>query len=539
MARLHPSIEIARRTAAHHREVDVLERLVDSLHDGFAIFHSVDWHSVHDGRDQHGELDVVVVDPEGRVALLEVKAGQVEFRDRRIFKAYRSGEKDVGRQVRVQFSALLARLQAAGFHTYLSHFLVLPDLTIADSQIVAIPPERIIDARGFDEMGSRIRNGLAAGHGTHDVEALCRFFANQFEVAPDLSIVGNQVRAMSIRLSDGLATWVPRIKAPSGVIRVSATAGSGKTQLALRLLNDATDSGSRALYVCFNRSLADHMGHLATTRARVASFHELCVDHFRARHGEPDFSAPGIFERMAEAYCLEHVSDEYDLIVIDEGQDFDPRWVGAMLDQCNPEGRLYLFEDESQRLYDRDTFDISEAVEIACDDNFRSPKQVCAVINALGLASQPIRSRGPYEGDVPGFHVYAGERDLLRKTATAVESLVERGISLADVVVLSMRGLAASVLMKADRIGPYCTRRFAGTYSSDGEPVWTEGELLVDTVHRFKGQSANGVVLSELEFESLGERERRRLFVGMTRARLAVELVIGEKADSALRDLIG
>jgi len=33
----------------------------------------------------------------------------------------------------------------------------------------------------------------------------------------------------------------------------------------------------------------------------VVNYHELCVEHYRARHGEPEFSPEG-FERMAQAY---------------------------------------------------------------------------------------------------------------------------------------------------------------------------------------------------------------------------------------------
>jgi hypothetical protein len=60
----------------------------------------------------------------------------------------------------------------------------------------------------------------------------------------------------------------------------------------------------------------------------------------------------------------------------------------------------------------------------------------------------------------------------------------------------------------------------------DGTPCWTAGELLVDSIYRFKGQSASGVVLSELDFDALTDIERRKLFVGLTRAHLAVELVL-------------
>ncbi len=44
-------------------------------------------------------------------------------------------------------------------------------------------------------------------------------------------------------------------------MRVTATAGSGKTQLALAVLTTAVAAGRRPLYVCCNRPLAGHKVH--------------------------------------------------------------------------------------------------------------------------------------------------------------------------------------------------------------------------------------------------------------------------------------
>ena len=63
MASLFPAIDVARRSAANAREVDVLERLAQALPEGYEIFHSVNWHSLHQETDRHGEIDLVVLDP--------------------------------------------------------------------------------------------------------------------------------------------------------------------------------------------------------------------------------------------------------------------------------------------------------------------------------------------------------------------------------------------------------------------------------------------------------------------------------------------
>lgn len=221
-------------------------------------------------------------------------------------------------------------------------------------------------------------------------------------------------------------------------------------------------------------------------------------------------------------------------MIIDEGQDFDPAWVASLLPQLKEDGRLYLLEDEAQRLYERDGFDLDGAVAVRCNDNFRSRRAIVDVINALGLADGTVEARSPYVGEFPTFRAYDDERGLCRKTLAAVETLRGQGIPLADIVVLSARGHGRSLLLKEAKLGTLGLRRFLGRYTADGEPVWSEGDLVIESVHRFKGQSAMGVVLAEVDFEQLDEKVRRRLFVGMTRAHLALEVVVSRAAEVAL-----
>ena len=71
---------------------------------------------------------------------------------------------------------------------------------------------------------------------------------------------------------------------------------------------------------------------------------------------------------------------------------------------------------------------------------------------------------------------------------------------------------------------------FTGDYTVDGDPVWTSGELLTESIYRFKGQSAPAIVLSEIDFSEISEIERNKLFVGVTRAQIAIAIVLSESA---------
>ncbi|EKU84335.1 hypothetical protein ABIB42_004110 [Massilia sp. UYP32] len=536
MATLSPHLLPPLRTdAGLYRELEVLERLRDHLPAGFEVFHSVTLHTLHHGRDRYGEIDIVVLAPNGNLLLMEVKAGDVVLRAGGIYKLYGKRECDVARQTTVQRGAMQNRLQQAGIHPELISCLVLPDYALGDGQVSAIPRERIIDAHGYDRMIGSVCDWLAPTPREVDREALRRLLLNQFQVMPVLDVLRDQLQGTVRRLSDGLATWVPRVEAASGIVRVQATAGSGKTQLALQLLEDARAARLDALYVCYNRSLADHVRVLAPPSSEVVNYHELCVEHYRRHHGEPEFSPEG-FERMAQAYLddSDGVAARFDLLVIDEAQDFSAEWVASLGGQLRKNGRLYVLEDEAQRLYGKEGFELDEAVVIRCSDNFRTPRILCDMINALDLVRPPVRSMNPYAGEVPGIRGYACGEELLAATEAAVAALLARGFALDDIAVVCGRGRGSSQLLNRATIGPWLTRRFTGEYGRDGAQRWSEGELLVESVYRYKGQSAPAVVVTEFDLDALDDKARRMLFVALTRAQMAVELVLSPEAERCL-----
>jgi hypothetical protein len=201
--------------------------------------------------------------------------------------------------------------------------------------------------------------------------------------------------------------------------------------------------------VCYNRTLADHVRQLASPKIHVVTYHELCVDFHRRVHGEPDFT-PDTFQRMVSAYVDASAGFEpiLDLLVIDEAQDFDASWVESLCSRLKPGGQLYVLEDEAQRLYQQTGFDLDEAVTIRCNDNFRSPRAICEVINGFSLVHPPIRGLNPYQGELPTIRTYACDDELVAQTTAAVAALMARGFTLADIAVVNGRGRDRSALLR-------------------------------------------------------------------------------------------
>lgn len=545
MAALYPDIEgVHALSLGQAREFEVVRLLARELSDDFAVFHGVMWSGLEAGRQRFGEIDVIVLTPAGDMALLEVKSGSVSFTRDGVRKQYASGVKDVSMQLRFQYGGLRQRLGEEGLTPGLAQFLVLPDMRVG-AGVVAYPRERIIDRDDLLRIGRRIREALPDGALNRErFRAARRFLGNVFAVEADPTARVDWLTRSVMALSEGLATWAPRVRAPGGVSVIRATAGAGKTQLALRLFEDAQAAGQRVRYVCFNRPLADHLRrHVEAPSGSIVTFHELAIERLRAAGDAVlDFNGQDVFARAEVAFCA-HPGERqgFDVLVIDEAQDFSGAWIDALMDQRKPSGRAYVLMDESQALYRREGGSLSAAsleaaVEIHCWDNFRSPRRIVQVINAFGLTPSPVLARGPFDGDLPGFHRYSPDDDPAGMSTLegVLRQLSAESVPDEHIVLLSYAGRGRSALLAQQSLLGRPLRRFTGGYDARGRPVWSAGQLLAESVHRFKGQAAPVVVLCEVDFDRLDESVRHRLFVGMTRAQLRLEIVLSERAESAL-----
>jgi hypothetical protein len=543
MAHLCPSITSHKGAlnSGEYAELELLQTLERGLPDEYTLFHSVDWSKGIGTREQHGEIDIVIVNQAGDVLLIEVKSGDVDFTSEGIFKTYGAHVKNITRQIGLQYGALRSRLEDAGLHVHLSHFLVLPHLKVK-SETAQWPRERIVDLDEMDNIVTRIGESFGKGlPNAANHSRVVAFFENKFQIVPDVSALAGRLQHSATRMSAGLATWVPRITSSSGLFRVIGTAGSGKTQLALRLLRDADAAGNKAAYICFNRALADHISHLAPVRIPAETFHEY-AQRVVSRSGEVvDFKQVGAFDHLATRCIelLEQAEPDLDFIILDETQDMQPEWVLAMLSRLKSQGKAVLLEDPEQQLYkDRVAFDLPDAVSITSHENFRTPRALVKLINLLRLTSIEVEAMSPFDGEIPEPIIYESAEEIAPCTVHAVERCLQRGFALADIAVVSMRGRERSALQCLDKLGPWSLNRFTGKFDEGSAPIWKEGQLLIESVRRFKGQAAAAVVLTECDVAEFDLLNRRLLFVGLTRARVHLEWVISSDTARLLQEAL-
>jgi hypothetical protein len=538
------------------REIETL-RLLAGLPDDCTVIHGVHWTRIEHGCSIYGEIDFIVVAPNGRILVIEQKSGFLDETPDGLVKVYGALRKKVASQILRTIDGLKTRFAQArrgkppGTDARLSidYLLYCPDYQVRDASRAGIAAERIVDATRAGQLVALIVDVLAPTPvaGSADAATALRFFSDELSMVADVGTLIGRTDAWVTRLAGGLARSAMQLDFTPFRLRVRGTAGSGKTQLALRVLNDAADAGRSALYLCYNRPLADHVARIAAAGTTVATFHHFGDRLMRARGDDPDFAAPDLYARLEAAVLDARPGDHerHDVLIVDEGQDFTPAWRDAALRFVKDDGRAYWLEDPLQNLYGREPVALDGWVTLNADINYRSPRDIVdAIVPLLTRGASPstaallrgIEAASPLSGselDITTWHdesPQASPRSLLDVTMRAITKALSAGYKRSDIVLLTFAGRDHSKLLAQDSLGPHALRRFDGSYDLFGNPVYTDGEVLAETIYRFKGQSAPCVIFTEIDFETFDEKAVRKLFVGATRATTKLMLVMSERA---------
>lgn len=526
-------------TGAAQREIETLAQLASGLSDAYTVYHGVHWTRVNQGHALVGEIDFAIVNPAGNLLLIEQKSGFLSETPEGLAKQYDKKEKHVPAQMARSVEALRNRLNkyCTRDKPLLDSLLYCPDYQVKQPGTAGIDPARIVDAGKQEHLVHIIRALLPEDVAPMPVaEEVHRFLRNELRLVADVATLAGHARTLYTRLSGGLAEWARCIECEPFRLRVIGTAGSGKTQLALNVLQDAAAAGRRPLYVCYNRPLADHIALIAPFESTVTTYHQLCDRILRSTGQVPVFSKPGAFQ-VLESFMANYQPDatwQFDELVVDEGQDFQPVWRDNLLKLLKPAGRAWWLEDPMQNLYGRPPVELPGWVILRAQTNYRTPRDILSYLQRLVGPRQTIESGSPLDGSDVEILTYTGHADLMDKTKTAITHGLGAGFKKDMIAVVTYRGREHSIFTPLDKLGPHALKAFTGQYDLLGSPVYSEGELFIDSVHRFKGQSAPCIVFTEIDFEELDEAALRKLFVGMTRATMKLVLVVSEQATATM-----
>lgn len=550
MARVVPSDwESLEDTGPWPAEGETLKHLQQALPADLVVFHGVHWTKATRHFTVFGEIDFCVVNATGKVLAIEQKNGFLEEGPDGLEKRYSRRTKNVAQQVqrnRANLQRKFALANPAANPLDVDYLVYLPDYRVKRINAAGLDPRRIVDAADRDRLADQIAEILrddVPPDETHR-QTVLSFLQDTLEVVPDTNAFLDATAATYTRLTSGLSEWVKALEFSPFRLHVIGTAGSGKTQLALEEYRKASALGRRPAFVCFNEPLAARFRQVAPAGGLVTTFHALCraiVDptgeHHDFAHMDSASWAALAADAMARPGDAVH---RFDTLIVDEAQDMEAGWVPWLLTLVRPEGRLLWLDDPMQNIYGREQAPLGDGfVTLHASTNYRSPQAICESINALLALEQPLCCGSPNPGGDVMIHEYANEDDLIEQTARRLAALAAEGYGWGDIAIVSYCGRDKSLFRRVESLGDLRLRRFEGTYDARGQQVLCPGDIRYETVFRFKGHQAPVVLFTEIDFQKVDDRARCRLFCGMTRASLQLEMFVGPAGSAALRAYLG
>ncbi len=513
--------------------------------DDFVVFHGVTWLARNRGKAHDGETDFIVAHPRYGVLVIEVKGGGIKFdaSTGRYTSTDRYGQdhdiKDPFNQARVAKYALRDKLQESdntrGCNYSLGHAVCFPDIPVAGNLGLDAPAAIVIDSTGLRDFKQRIIEAFrfhGMGNdplGEQAVEALVGLIGRSWQIETP---IGTELESEEkiIRLLTEQQFNVLDVLGTRRRALISGCAGSGKTMLAMEKARRLAEEGYSVLLTCFNRSLESWLkSQLQHPNITVHRFLSLCAV-LSEKAGKPVSKRPSeseedFYGRFPDLLidALDALSDRFDAIIVDEGQDFSADMWAALTSLLwdEDDGTLYIFYDDNQRLYGNSTFPITDE-PFPLMQNRRNTQHIHEAVMLFYQSEAKPNCIGP-EGRPPhALKVPPGSNEK-RCVEEFITGLVTEGqVKPGDIAVLTRRGQENS------RWSP------APSY-----PAWSAtwdladcgDKVICSSIHGFKGLERPVVIACELQGVNAA-RDVELLYVAFSRAR---EYLVVVGAD----DLVG
>ncbi len=532
-------------------EQKIYHALANQLSNDYLVVHSLEFVKQTSKFKSHGdrEADFVIFSPQYGVLVVEVKGGGIEY-DKSIDQWYSIDRnqkkhkiKNPVRQAKDAKYEIKSHLKqkVGNKNLLLAHAVMFPDLeNIAPLVSPDMPIEIIGSNRNLIDIEKWVVNIFEYWAGEQPVfDALDRqgikiseqIYGKQVSIRPSLRAAIEEEIQKQIELTNQQKSILRQLKRRKEAV-IEGGAGTGKTVLALDHAQTLAEQGLRVLFLCYNQKLGNTLKtkseHIDSLHSM--SFHEFCS--WRIRQIEKS-TGRNLTEESNNNYYGEDLYDvlmpdalinsyeiapvKYDVVIIDEGQDFKPEFWFAidMLREQQDDTKLYIFQDSNQAIYTN-----NKDLPIDCEplflfDNCRNTKYIH---NSAYQYYQGTEVEAPDIEGVPVGFIIKESIDLQAKVIDkAISKLITtEGIDPQDIAVIVIGNYyeAESLLKSSTHKDLWAFKEYS--------PV---NKVLVETAKRFKGLEAKIIFLWITDSESMDEK---LLYVSISRARFRLWIVGGK-----------
>ena len=527
MAIMHPSTIIESQYV--HSEVKFFHACKEQLPDKYHVFHSVRWYTTNaNGEREDSECDFLIFNPDYGFICVEVKGGRkIEVVGDTWYLHDANGGRELKKSPYLQAEQSM-RFFKDYYETELETYypgvygyaVAFPNFMLSENITVSSPKENTIDMSDMNNLSKRItevfryfrtKKSSASSFFSPDSQ---KKFINVINKRVALAISAGaliedknreliEINRIQDTVIDLLAHY-PRAFLVGG-------AGTGKTWIAMKKALRCAQGGGDALYLCYNRTLANFVSSsLNNSHVDCYTFDSLAYTWY----GEKASYAKTIngTKIYSELFDKLGVHKTYDLVVVDEGQDFTEDWAYCVNLLLKNSGSLYVMYDESQNIFGRnfgEKFFIEEP-PFLLRYNIRNTANIYKYVQEkTGLGLDTITNQ--IEGVEPDSREFKKKSHAITHLDSIINRLVNKeGVSCNKIVLLSDRKKENSILSDITTLG--------------GVPLADEmgqNGIVYKTVQSFKGLESDVVIFLHHTYKNEPHTERKRsmLYTAWTRAR--------------------
>ena len=387
-------------------ELGTLKKLQAELPADYSVFHSVHWSQAYEKNTVYGEIDFIVMNNTGKVLVIEQKNGMLEETHEGLVKSYGLAKKVVGDQIQRNISSIrdkFSKQHPGGEKLHIDYLIYCPDYKVININAAGIDRERVVDGNSKAGLSDYIKRLLdvKSDASPESVRELHEFFLSSLRIVPDVASYKSSQERVYRQLLSGLSDVIDNLEFEPFRLRVTGTAGSGKTQVTLAFCDRMLAQGKTPLLLCFNRPLADSLREIAGNGVTVNTYYGFCREMAEMAGVLIDFSNintdgfwPDVQERLVAADLTD--TPKYSCLIVDEGQDFLAEWHEIIQLFLTEDAVQLWLEDPLQNLRGTDAVPLPGFVTYNETSNFRTPTRIAGFIKqSLG---QEFRQRNMLPG---------------------------------------------------------------------------------------------------------------------------------------------
>ncbi len=516
-------------------EMKVYEAL-RTLNDQYTVFYSLSWVGINEKRTI-GEADFVIAHPAKGIFVIEVKSGEIEYRNgdwiQTNTKSGQSKRIEPYVQARKSQFELLDRLND-GIQDFripmMCYGVWFPSIDISEK--ATLPPESpkefTLDRLSLDNAEKAIDDAFSYWASKYrqvslnpsQFQRVITLLCPHFHVIPKLNTKIEEMEETYIQLTRQQASLLDFLEEQQTAV-IHGLAGTGKTVLGVEKAKRLAAQNQQVLFLCYNSFLRDALKK--NNNIPNVTFHNA---HSLAYEIMGHLDAP-IEDVLTEFEdFLEEVFDEesweYSNIIVDEGQDLDDRLLNRLYELVKKKGCFYVFYDRNQYIMKNQMPKWIEDAEcrLVLHKNCRNTAEVfktsCSIMGLENVTYNEVH------GEIPAARFYTREDEEERIVSDFIKRAMDEGLSTSDVVILTAKTIESSWIDPG--------KKYAGQeLSCEGEA----GKILFTTIRKFKGLETEAILIVDAQMSALTDAEDRRLlYTGSSRAKNLLSIVMLEDIET-------